>query len=42
MHKGAIGKSRREIIKQVKNNDESVRDYNSYVPIGNAVEKLVE
>jgi len=42
MHKSAIGKSRDEIIEQVKAQEESVRDFASYVPIGNAVEKLNE
>jgi hypothetical protein len=40
MHKTAIGHSREEIIKQVKNKQESVHDYKSYIPVGNAVKKL--
>ncbi|MDP2926719.1 MAG: hypothetical protein Q8N65_01100 [bacterium] len=40
MHKSAVGKTREEIIEQVKAQEESVRDFSSYVPIGNAVEKL--
>lgn len=40
MHKGAAGKTREEIIEQVKAQGESVRDFGSYIPIGNAVEKL--
>lgn len=40
MHKTAIGHSREEIVKQVKNEQESVHDYKSYVPVGNAVKKL--
>lgn len=40
MHKSAVGKTREEIIGQVKAQGESVRDFGSYVPIGNAVEKL--
>lgn len=40
MHKSAAGKTREEIIEQVKAQGESVRDFGSYVPIGNAVEKL--
>lgn len=40
MHKSAVGKTREEIIQQVKAQGESVRDFNSYVPIGNAVGKL--
>ncbi len=40
MHKNAVGHSRKEIIKQVKQKEESVHDYKSYIPIGNAVKKL--
>lgn len=40
MHKSAVGKTRTEIIEQVKAQGESVRDFGSYVPIGNAIEKL--
>ncbi len=40
MHKTAIGHSRDEIVKQVENEEESVHDYQSYVPVGNAVKKL--
>ncbi|KKU82467.1 MAG: hypothetical protein UY10_C0032G0003 [Microgenomates group bacterium GW2011_GWA2_47_8] len=40
MHKSAIGKTREQIIRQVKEQEESVRDFNAYVPIGNAVDKL--
>lgn len=40
MHKTAIGCSREDIVEQVKNKQESVHDYNSYVPIGNAINKL--
>ncbi|OHA62039.1 MAG: hypothetical protein A2117_02020 [Candidatus Wildermuthbacteria bacterium GWA2_46_15] len=40
MHKSAVGKTREEIIEQVKAQSESVRDFGSYVPISNAVEKL--
>ena len=40
MHKSAVGKIREEIIEQVKAQGESVRDFASYVPVGNAVEKL--
>jgi len=40
MHKSAVGKTREEIIEQVKAQGESVRDFSSYVPIGNAVVKL--
>ena len=40
MHKSAVGKTHKEIIEQVKAQGESVRDFGSYVPIGNSVEKL--
>jgi len=40
MHKGGIGHRREDIAKQVTENEESVLDFASYVPIGNAVEKL--
>ena len=40
MHKSAEGKSRGERVRQVENKDPSVLDYASYIPVGNAVEKL--
>lgn len=40
MHKGALGHKREEIVKQVEENEPSVRNYKSYVPVGRAVEKL--
>lgn len=40
MHKGAEGKTREERVKQVIDGDPSVCDYASYIPVGNAVEKL--
>lgn len=40
MHKTAEGKKREEISKQVLNNDSSIHDYISYIPVGNAVQKL--
>lgn len=40
VHKNAIGKTREEIIRQVQNQEESVRDFASHIPIGNAPEKL--
>lgn len=40
MHKNAAGYTREEIVKQVLAGDKSVRDYLSYVPVGNAVKKL--
>lgn len=40
MHKTAMGHSREEVVKQVGNEQESVHDYKSYVPVGDAVKKL--
>ncbi|MBI4426963.1 MAG: hypothetical protein HY569_00545 [Candidatus Magasanikbacteria bacterium] len=40
MHKSAEGKTREERVKQVMDGDLSVHDYVSYIPVGNAVEKL--
>lgn len=40
MHKSAKGKSREERVQQVENKDSSVLDYASYIPVGNANEKL--
>ncbi len=40
MHKNAASHTREEVVKQVEENDESVHDYKSYIPIGNAVKKL--
>ncbi len=40
MHKNAEGKNREERVIQALNNDESVHDYSSYIPVGNAVKKL--
>ncbi len=40
VHKSAIGKTREQIIEQVKTQDESVRDFSSHIPIGNCVNKL--
>jgi hypothetical protein len=40
MHKSAEGKTREERVKQVIDGDSSVHDYASYIPVGNAVEKL--
>jgi hypothetical protein len=42
MHKNAKGLTREEIIKQVTEDDESVHDYASYIPVGNAIKKLQE
>ena len=40
MHKNAVGHTREEIVEQVKNNENSVKDCASYIPIGNAADKL--
>ncbi|MEM4359517.1 MAG: hypothetical protein QXT45_03230 [Candidatus Bilamarchaeaceae archaeon] len=40
MHKNAIGHTREEIVKQIKDKEKSVHDYKSYVPIRKAVKKL--
>jgi hypothetical protein len=40
MHRNAKGLAREEAIRQVMEGDESLHDYASYVPIGNAAKKL--
>jgi len=40
MHRNAAGKTREERVQQSTERKESVLDYQSYIPIGNAVEKL--
>jgi hypothetical protein len=40
MHKNAEGKTREEIVQQVKDQEWSIRDFGNYVPVGNAPEKL--
>lgn len=40
MHSSGIGRARGERVQQSKERKRSVRDYASYVPIGNAVSKL--
>jgi hypothetical protein len=40
MHSNAIGKTREERVKQVLDGDESLHNFSSYVPVGNAVRKL--
>lgn len=40
MHKSTEGKTHEERVKQVVDGDPSVHDYASYIPVGNAVEKL--
>lgn len=39
-HSNAIGKTRKEIIKQVENKEKSVHKYSSYIPIKHAVTRL--
>ncbi len=40
MHSAGIGYSREEIVKQVEENEPSVKNYGSYVPVGKAELKL--
>ncbi|MDP2874444.1 MAG: hypothetical protein Q8N84_04105 [bacterium] len=40
MHKSAAGLSREEIIRQVIDQEASVRDFKNYIPVGNAPQKL--
>ena len=40
MHRNAKGLSREEAIRHVMEGDESLHDYASYIPVGNAVKKL--
>lgn len=40
MHKSAEGKTREERVKQAVSAESSVHDYISYIPVGNAIEKL--
>ncbi|MFW9896605.1 MAG: hypothetical protein ACFFD7_12435, partial [Candidatus Thorarchaeota archaeon] len=41
MHRNALGLSRLQIIQQIVDNmDESISDFTSYIPIGNAIKKL--
>jgi hypothetical protein len=40
MHKDAKGLARERIVQQVTEGDASIRDYASYMPVGNAVKKL--
>jgi hypothetical protein len=40
MHRSAVGKPREERVRQVRQREASVRDLASYVPVGNAVDKL--
>jgi hypothetical protein len=40
MHRNALGRTREERIRQVREQEASVHDYISYVPVGDAVRKL--
>lgn len=40
MHRNAVGKTREERVRQSLDREESVLDYESYVPVGNAAERL--
>jgi hypothetical protein len=40
MHRSAIGLSRAERVQQVREGDESVSDFSSYIPVGRAPQKL--
>ncbi len=40
MHRGAVGKNHEEIVKQIREQEPSVRDHENYIPIGKAVTKL--
>jgi len=40
MHKNTKGHTRSEIVKRVEEKEESVHDFESYTPIGNAVQKI--
>jgi hypothetical protein len=40
MHTGAVGRTREERVEQVLENEKSVHDFASYVPVDNAVRKL--
>lgn len=40
MHNSGQGKTREQIVQQSKDQDETVRDFNAYIPIGHAVDKI--
>ena len=40
MHRNGVGRTRDERVRQVKNHDASVDDFETHVPVGRAVEKL--
>lgn len=39
-HKNSVGHTREQIMQQVKSEDSYIHQYSSYIPIGNAVNKL--
>lgn len=40
MHRNAVGRSREEIVEQVRSKDSSLKEFSSYVPVGNCVKKI--
>ena len=40
MHKVAFGRTRTEIVRQVKSKIKGIKDYASYIPIGKAISKI--
>ena len=40
MHENGVWKSREKIVEQVKQNDPSVHNFSSYIPIGKCIDKL--
>lgn len=40
MHKNAVGHARSTIVRQVMEQESSVKNYAEYVPVGNAVDKI--
>jgi hypothetical protein len=40
MHRNALGRTREERVRQVRDGDESLYDFASYVPVGDVVQKL--
>lgn len=40
MHRGGVGRTREERVRQVLDQDESLYDFASYIPVGNPTKKL--
>jgi hypothetical protein len=40
MHRGGVGHSREEVVRQVEEGEKTIHDWISYVPVGDAVTKL--